>query len=251
MLVTRRYEFCGLPIAVENAAGTIRTWNAGEGKTGYTRMLLDYGFIEGYLSGDGEELDVYIGPDPEAKMVHVVHQLLAPEYRKHDEDKVMLGFSSADSARVAFLAHRDDGERAFGGMSIIPLDIFRAKLRRRKPETTSKIHAAADLTRRSLMLLAGRPRPEGSARRTVAGRKRAARYQQRLVDRGIELASRVLAPDLAGLADEIAEADSFADLRKRIIRAYRGMEVAELGELLRKVAVLAHLSGRASALEEV
>jgi hypothetical protein len=251
MPITKRYEFAGLPIAVENAAGSIRSWAGADGTPGYTRMLLDYGFIEGYLSGDGEELDVYVGPDRETKMVYVVHQLRAPEYRAHDEDKIFLGFFSADHAQEAYLAHRSDGDKAFGGMSIIPLERFKAKLRRRGSESTNKIHASADLARRSLMMLAGRkPRP-ASARRTVAGRKRAAKYEERLIEKGVELAARALARDLAGLSEEIAGADSFADLRRRIVRRFAGMEPGKLGEILRKTAMLANLSGRASALDEV
>lgn len=251
--IRKRYEFCGLPIAVENPAGTLRSWDAGDGKLGYTRMLYDYGFVEGWLSGDGEELDVYIGPSPDPEEVYVVHQRAAPDYRKHDEDKVFLGFSSGDQAKRAYLAHRDDGIRAWGGMSTIPIDMFKTRLRRRGAETTTKIHASA-LARqaeRSLMLLAGRkPRP-ASALRTVAGRNRAARYQQRLIERSVELAARALAPDLARLSQHIAAAESFSDLRKRIVREYRDMDPGKLGEILRKTATLAHLSGRASARDEI
>jgi hypothetical protein len=45
----KRYLFQGLPIAVENPAGSIRTWSDADGKqTGQTLMLHDYGFIEGH-----------------------------------------------------------------------------------------------------------------------------------------------------------------------------------------------------------
>jgi hypothetical protein len=247
--VVKRYEFCGLPIAVENPAGSVRSWAGADGKVGYTRMLLDYGFIEGYLSGDGEELDCYVGPYPEAKFVYVVHQLRAPDYRKHDEDKVMLGFSDAEEARWAYLAHRSDGDRAFGTMSLIPLDVFRARLRRRGPDTTGKIHASISLTERALMELAGRrPRPR---KRTVAGQRRAARYEQRLIDRGMERAVKALAPDLRQVKAEIDKADSFEDLRRRVVRSFRQMDPAPLGEVLRRILVLAELSGRSAAVDEV
>jgi hypothetical protein len=247
--VANRYEFAGLPIAVENAAGTIRSWDAGEGKVGYTRMLLDYGFIEGYLSGDGEELDVYVGPDPTAPFVYVVHQLRAPNYRAHDEDKVMLGFYSGEEARIAYLLHRNDGDRAFGSMETIPLERFKSILRRRSPETTRKIHASVQMTERALMALAGR-RPR-AGKRTVAGERRAARYEQRLIERGVQLAARALAPDLRTLKAEIDDADSFEDLKKQVAYRLRHMDPGPLGEVLRRTEMLAQLSGRSAAVDEI
>src|SRR6185369_861182 len=47
--VQKRYEFQGLPIAVENPQGSIRKWHDPEGKeTGKTEMFADYGFIDGH-----------------------------------------------------------------------------------------------------------------------------------------------------------------------------------------------------------
>ena len=137
-----RYLFQGLPIAVENPAGTTRTWRDGNGElTGSTYMLADYGYIEGYVGSDGEEIDVYVGPDESAAYAYVVHQRAWPDFTKHDEDKVILGCSSADDAKALYLAHRNDGERAFGGMSVIPLDDFKRKLHLRTGR--GKIRATA------------------------------------------------------------------------------------------------------------
>jgi hypothetical protein len=61
----------------------------------------------------------------------VVHQRKAPDFTAYDEDKVMLGFPDGKAAKEAYLAHRSDGDRAFGGMSVVPLDRFKAKLQRR------------------------------------------------------------------------------------------------------------------------
>lgn len=142
--VVARRTYAGLPVAVENPAGSMRTWTDEGGNSGRTFMRHDYGFIDGHLSGDGEELDCYLGPDEGALYVHVVHQLKAPEFKRHDEDKVMLGFPGAAEAKAAYLIHRDDGERAFGGMSTIPVDVFTAKLQKRKPGSTAKVRASVD-----------------------------------------------------------------------------------------------------------
>lgn len=144
--IVSRSEWQGLPIAIENPKGSLRTWRDEDGdETGSTLMHHDYGFIEGVLGSDGEELDCYVGPDLGAGYVYVVHQLRAPDFKAHDEDKVMLGFASADAARDAYLAHRNDGERAFGGMSVIPVETFKAKLDRRRGR--GKVRATRTSTR--------------------------------------------------------------------------------------------------------
>lgn len=232
--VRKRYSFAGLPIAVENPVGSIRLWPGGS-----TKMSADYGFVEGYLGGDGEELDCYIGPDEAASEVYVVHQLRAPDFRAHDEDKIFLGFPSANAAKACFLAHRNDGLQAFGGMSVIPLDRFKAKLARRAPETTTKIRASMDI---------GRAVPLA---RTAAGERRHARYQDTLTARSIRHASRALGPDLAAMTSLLGEATSLSDLRKRIIRYYKTSKPPEqLADLITKTLVLAKMSGRYTALEQ-
>lgn len=128
----KRRTFAGLPVVVENEAGSTRQWHDRDGReSGSVVMRFDYGFIEGQVGSDGDEVDCYLGPDEGARFVYVVHQLKAPEFERHDEDKVMLGFASESDAKVAFLAHRNDGERAYGGMSVIPLESFVTKLERR------------------------------------------------------------------------------------------------------------------------
>lgn len=125
-------DFAGLRVIVENPAGSTRFWHDREGRvSGQTEMKYDYGFIDGHIGADGDEVDCYLGPDEAAGFVYVVHQLAAPDYAKHDEDKIFLGFDSEADAKAAYLAHRNDGERAYGGMSAIPLEAFKAKLERR------------------------------------------------------------------------------------------------------------------------
>jgi phage gp29-like protein len=257
----KRYEFAGLPIAVENPAGTLRMWREPGpegGIVGTTTMVHDYGFIEGHVGGDGEEIDCYIGPDAEAYHVHVVHQLRAPDYKKHDEDKVMLGFPGPSEAKAAYLAHRKDSA-AFGGMSTIPLSEFKRKLVRRTG--TGKIRATAideqvqrhRDTVEALVRLADRTRGEVALRatRTAAGKRRAKVYADGLADRAKELAARALAVDLAAIKEQIDLATSWEDLRARIVAAYRGMDPAKLAAIVAKARVMANLGGRLSAVKEV
>lgn len=123
-------DFAGMRVGVENPAGTDRAWGPdARGRTGVTRMTCDYGRVEGTSGADGDCVDCYLGPDEDAPFVHVVHQL-DPETGVYDEDKAMIGWRSADAAQAAYLAHRDDDGRAYGGMSQVPLAKFREKVAR-------------------------------------------------------------------------------------------------------------------------
>lgn len=256
----KRYRFQGLPIAVENMAGSLRQWRdpgPNGGTIGATTMLYDYGFIEGHLSGDDEELDCYVGPDAAADHVYVVHQLLAPDFKKQDEDKVMLGFAGADAAKAAYLAHRDSAD-AFGGMSVIPLDVFKGKLKRRTG--TGKIRASALLAEHqdtvdALLAFSRRATRDREvalkATRSPAGQRRAKLYGDAVADRAKALAARALAVDLVAIKDQIDAAQDWDDLRRRILTAYKSMDPKKLASVVAKARIMAGLGGQVSALKDV
>lgn len=125
-----RYDFAGFDIVVEHPAGSKRSWGNPDGPAdqhGETDTLYDYGFLDGYIGSDKEEVDVYVGPDEDADFVYVVHQNKKPDFDQYDEDKCLLGFSSADEAKDAYLAHYND-DRFFGGMSTFHVEDFRNRL---------------------------------------------------------------------------------------------------------------------------
>lgn len=120
-------EFAGFPVVIENKRGSTREWTDADGTTGSTVMKFDYGYIDGVIGADGEEVDVYLGPSPSADWVYVVHQMRKPEFAEMDEQKVMLGFPSPESASDAYLSQYDD-PRFFGGMDTMSVDDFRRAL---------------------------------------------------------------------------------------------------------------------------
>lgn len=248
----KRYTFAGLPIAIEHPAGSVREWVDADGKRGETRMRHDYGFIEGYLSGDGEELDVYIGPDEGARHVHVVHQAKAPKFTAYDEDKVMLGFWSADAARAGYVAHRNDGERAILDMTTMPLERFKAKLKRRSPEATTKIRASVQdaRTRTTLALERLIARSRTKLSRNTAGRRRASDYADKLMASGRRAAVKALASLVSDMAGEVEKTRDLADLRAKIVerlQAASGAERERLATAVYRVNLLAKLLGMAEA----
>lgn len=245
--VAKRYTFAGLPIAIENPLGTLRTWTDADGKTGVTRMQFDYGFIDGHIGADGDEVDCYIGPDESAPDVHVVHQLAAPEFKRYDEDKTMLGFPSPDAAKAAYLAHRSDGDRAFGGMSTIPLPAFRAKLKRRTG--TGKIRATSSATIEALSKLAGRAAGAMQLARKTASPKKLA-YADALTKSAMRLGARALAVDLALVKHEVDQATDWKDLESRLLKAFKGMDPARFASAVQKTRIMANLSGQLSAVKQ-
>jgi hypothetical protein len=115
-----RTKFQGLPISIENDAGSVRSGVDKDGKPWKTKMKYPYGYFTGSKGADGDGVDVYVGPDEEASNAYVVHQNDV-ETGKYDEDKVMLGFESKKDAKEAFLAHYNNPD-FLGDIKEIPMD---------------------------------------------------------------------------------------------------------------------------------
>lgn len=113
----------GLTIAVENPVGSIRKHATGE-----TKMIYDYGYIKRSEAVDGDEVDVFLGPNLTAPNVYIVHQRKAGDWDRYDEDKCMIGFDSEADARAAYLQHYDD-PRFLGPITTMPADEFVHKVK--------------------------------------------------------------------------------------------------------------------------
>jgi hypothetical protein len=104
-------NFRGLKIYVENNAGDYREGTGPGGKVWRTLMKYPYGEILGTKGTDKDRLDVYVGPNADAKNVYVVHQNHPGNHPtkagKYDEDKAMVGFDSVEDATKAYLEHYD------------------------------------------------------------------------------------------------------------------------------------------------
>lgn len=125
-------SFQGLPVSIENRKGSVRHWHdPNSDEDGKTKMLYPYGYVRGTLGLDGDEVDVYIGPDKKSDKVFVITQLQRFEFEKVDEQKVMLGFANPVAAKTAYLQHFNDA-RFFGDMKEMTMDEFKAKLDSKK-----------------------------------------------------------------------------------------------------------------------
>ncbi len=126
----------GLDISIENAKGSRR-------RPEWPPLSSHYGYIRGTVGRDGDHVDCFIGPHPDSELVFVVDQ--ESEGGRFDEHKVMLGFTSMEKARAAYLANYPSGWRC-GPVTALTVPQFKAWLasgdmRRRLEAQVSKYTA--------------------------------------------------------------------------------------------------------------
>ncbi|KKN30948.1 hypothetical protein LCGC14_0829010 [marine sediment metagenome] len=129
-----RMKFQDLDISIENKKGSVRKGTDDDGNEWRIKMNYPYGYIRLTEGTDGDHVDCYIGPDKDSKTVYVVHQN-DPVTKKYDEDKVMLGFVTASSAKKAYLSQYDR-PGFFGSMEKFSIEIFQDKVKRKKGKIT-------------------------------------------------------------------------------------------------------------------
>ncbi len=121
----------GIPVAIENRKGSVRKGTDKDGKPWRTVMKFPYGYIKGTEGKDGEEVDAYVGPDKKAPTAFVVHQN-KEDGKTYDEDKVMLGFSSQEEARKAYLEHYNS-PKFLGPISVVSVEKLKELIDQKKP----------------------------------------------------------------------------------------------------------------------
>lgn len=135
-----RKKFAGFNVSIENKKGSYREGTDSNGHKWRVKMYHDYGYIRGTVGTDGDHLDVYLGPNENAKKVYIVHQQ-DPDTKKYDEDKCMLGFDTLEDAKAAYLKQYD---RPGFLQSITTMDLeeFREKaLKTNKGEMIKSLNA--------------------------------------------------------------------------------------------------------------
>lgn len=121
--------FQGLPISIENERGSVRRGEDAEGKEWATFMHYPYGYIRATEGTDGDHVDCYIGPNHNSVMVFIIHQQ-DPVTKQYDEDKCMLGFSSAPEAKEAYLRQYNKSG-FYQSMTIVTISAFKDMLKLR------------------------------------------------------------------------------------------------------------------------
>jgi hypothetical protein len=111
----------GLTIQIETPQYGLR-----QGQGWMSASPADYGYIANTTGADGDEIDCYIGPNPESKQVFIVDQNKLDGSGQFDEHKIIFGCVSKDEAKQLYLDGHTEGEQIFRAIS--PVSLARLKL---------------------------------------------------------------------------------------------------------------------------
>jgi hypothetical protein len=123
-------DFQGLKIKVDRPKGFVMSGKDPEGKAWTRTYKYDYGYIPKTLGGDKDGLDVYLGPNKDAKDAYWVVQT-KPD-GAFDEYKVFLGFDSEEAAVAAYKAHTP--AKLFHSVSAMSVEMMKALLGDKNPQ---------------------------------------------------------------------------------------------------------------------
>jgi len=142
----------GMPVAIETVKGGKREGTAADGTKWSVKLKHDYGYIKGTKGADGDQIDVYVGPNPDASHVYVIDQIDTAN-REFDEHKVMMGFKDRQAAIRAYDAAFSDnlGIMRIGDLKVMTMDEFKAWLDKAPAERNNTSRADA-IEARSLMI---------------------------------------------------------------------------------------------------
>lgn len=116
----------GFDITIENPVGSKRYY--GKNKKKYNIMKNHYGYFTKSKGKDGDQVDVFIGPDVEKfEKVYVVDQKVNGKF---DESKVMFGFLTKKEAKEAYFSNFDKNWHGFMHITGVSLTTFKKWLYR-------------------------------------------------------------------------------------------------------------------------
>ncbi len=121
-------DFNGLQCSIETGRSRVRAWYDPHNDTsGMSLMRLPYGYVKGTMGVDGDQYDVFIGPDRTAPNVYIVTTMAPPTFDEVDEQKAFLGLPSAEEAERIFRASYND-PRFFGNIVTMPFEEFKGQV---------------------------------------------------------------------------------------------------------------------------
>lgn len=130
-------KFQGLDITIENPKGSIRRGTSPDGTPWEVAMPTTYGYLKRSVGRDGDQVDVYVGPNPKSDRVFIIDQV-DPDTGKFDEHKAMIGYNTISAARFDYEQAFSDGRAAerMGGVTEMTVAKFKdwlAKGKRTRP----------------------------------------------------------------------------------------------------------------------
>lgn len=126
----RHITFQGIPISIESPKGSIRRGKNSDGKRWAHRTFADYGYIKRTEGADGDQVDVFVGPNRNSGKVFVVDQI-HHNTGTFDESKCLLGFASKAQAIDCYKrSHGDGANHKVGGTAEMSIKAFKKWLKR-------------------------------------------------------------------------------------------------------------------------
>lgn len=123
--IKEKIEVSGIPVWLEWKGGDTREYKGKDGKVSFSKLMKHhYGYIPNTKDADGEEIDVYVGPNRGSKTAWVIKQL--KKDGSFDENKVMMGFGSKDDAKSSYDHHMGGAKERFGGIKEVPVSALKA-----------------------------------------------------------------------------------------------------------------------------
>jgi hypothetical protein len=138
--VKKTVEFQGFKVRLDRPKGFVMEGADDEGKPWRREYKYDYGFLPKTEGGDGEGVDVFLGPDKSAHEAFWVIQ--KKKDGSFDEYKVFLGFQDRKSAKAAYMAHVPS--KFFGGLVGMNVGMMKALMGVTPLEKLAKRIAFAD-----------------------------------------------------------------------------------------------------------
>lgn len=153
----------GLTIAIENPKGSVRSGTDKSGKRWEQVMAWPYGHAKGVEAVDGDDLDIFLGPDPEHGRIFVIDQHIAGEY---DESKVMLGYPDEQGARKGYLDCYEKGWKGLGHIRELTDEKFKEWIKGGQDTPAKEARSSQERLdrlrdRRGECRMCGRPNQEG------------------------------------------------------------------------------------------
>src|SRR6185369_11248975 len=120
----------GIKVAIETPRGETRSGKDANGKLWSVEMPAHYGEIEGTRGADGDKVDAYIGPKPDAERAQIIVQRDLTTGQP-DEHKVMIGFPTKEAALDTYKQGFSDGRGAERIMSAhdVPMEYLKRWLK--------------------------------------------------------------------------------------------------------------------------
>jgi hypothetical protein len=113
-------SFHGLTLVIETPQHEMR-----EGKGWMNASPAHYGYISGYIGADGDDIDMYLGPNEDSDTVWVIDQNRMDFSGRFDEHKCMLGYDDEKEALTDFMQGHTDGNRIFSSIRMMPMKKFK------------------------------------------------------------------------------------------------------------------------------